>query len=68
MDVYKDKKATATVTTRTRDQVLSLFDGFELVDPGLVQAPLWHPDGPLPEPEQLHKIGVYGGVGRIPLN
>jgi hypothetical protein len=65
-DVYQDKKATATVTTRTREEIAALFDGFEMVDPGLVQLPLWHPDGPVPGPEELRHIGVYGGVARKP--
>ncbi|SDK64184.1 S-adenosyl methyltransferase [Nonomuraea jiangxiensis] len=30
---------------RTRDQVLALFEGTELVEPGLVWAPRWRPDG-----------------------
>jgi hypothetical protein len=41
---------------RTRAQILQLFDGFELVEPGLVQTPLWRPEGPddifLDQPEK----------------
>jgi hypothetical protein len=62
-DVYKDRGATATVTTRTYEQIMPFFDGFELVDPGLVQIPLWHPDGPLPSAEELSHVGTYGGIG-----
>ena len=32
--------------------------------PGLVQAPLWRPEGKPPRPKELAKIGVYAGVGR----
>ncbi|UWE11406.1 SAM-dependent methyltransferase [Actinacidiphila bryophytorum] len=62
-EVYKDRGATATVTTRSYEQVLPLFDGFDLVDPGLVQIPLWHPEGELPTAAELSHVGTYGGVG-----
>ncbi len=60
-EAYRD--ATARLVTRTYDEILPLFDGFELTDPGLVQVPLWHPDGPLPEADELRRIAIYGGVG-----
>ncbi|MBM9507137.1 SAM-dependent methyltransferase [Actinacidiphila acididurans] len=63
LEVYK--KATASLTARTHAEVLALFDGFELVEPGLVQVPLWRPDGPAPSEEYLRKVGVYGGIGRL---
>jgi S-adenosyl methyltransferase len=31
-------------TLRSRDQILDLFDGFDLVEPGLVSLPEWRPD------------------------
>ncbi|WP_333769205.1 SAM-dependent methyltransferase [Streptomyces sp. IBSBF 2435] len=63
-DVYKDRRATATVTTRSHAEVLPFFDGFDLVEPGLVQIPLWHPQGgAAPEAEELRHVGTYGGVG-----
>jgi hypothetical protein len=45
-------------------QVSAFFGGFDLVEPGLVQAPLWRPNGKQPRPKDLVKIGIYGGVGR----
>ncbi|WP_328473024.1 SAM-dependent methyltransferase [Streptomyces sp. NBC_00448] len=63
-DIYRTKGATAPLTLRPHEQVLRFFDGLELLEPGLVQAPLWRPDGPLPDPEQLAHIGFYGGVAR----
>jgi len=56
--------ATAPLVLRSFDRVSAFFDGFELVKPGLVQAPLWRPDGKPPRPKDLAKIGVYAGVGR----
>lgn len=56
--------ATAPLVLRGFEQVLAFFDGFDLVEPGLVQAPLWRPDGRPPRPRDLAKLGIYAGVGR----
>ena len=56
--------ATAPLVLRSFEQVSAFFDGFELMEPGLVQAPLWRPDGRRPRPKDLEKIGIYAGVGR----
>ncbi|MGP3951595.1 SAM-dependent methyltransferase [Streptomyces sp. 7N604] len=56
--------ATATLNTRPYAQILPFFDGFELLEPGLVQVPLWRPEGPPLSDEELGRIGFYGGVGR----
>jgi S-adenosyl methyltransferase len=56
--------ATAPLVLRAFEQVSAFFDGFELVEPGLVQAPLWRPDGKPPRPKDLAKLGIYAGVGR----
>ena len=39
----------------------AFFDGFEIIDPGVVQLPLWRPDGK--PPRDLSKILGYCGVG-----
>ncbi len=57
------RKATASVTLRRHAEILRFFDGYDLLDPGLVQLPLWRPDGPVPEPEELRRVALYGGVG-----
>jgi len=54
--------ATATMNLRSRAEVERLFDGFELVEPGLVQVPFWRPDA-TPSAES-GEIGFYGGVAR----
>jgi SAM-dependent methyltransferase len=55
------------LSPRNRRTVEALFDGFELVEPGLVWAPQWRPESPndlyLDEPS---RSGVYAGVGRKP--
>jgi hypothetical protein len=58
------ENATAPFVPRPLEQVAAFFDGFDLVEPGLVQAPLWRPDGSPPRPRDLEKIGIYAGVGR----
>jgi hypothetical protein len=55
--------ATAPLVLRARPEIAAYFDGFDLVQPGLVQAPLWRPDGRPPHPRDLARIGIYAGVG-----
>ncbi|MFM9579341.1 SAM-dependent methyltransferase [Streptomyces caniscabiei] len=49
---------------RPIDQITGYFDGLDLLDPGVVSVPLWHPDDTTTgEPKP---IGQHGGVGRKP--
>jgi S-adenosyl methyltransferase len=57
-------KATAPLVLRSHAQVAALFDGWDLIEPGVVQVPMWRPGGSLPPSRELEKIGIYGGVGR----
>jgi hypothetical protein len=54
------------VTPRTRPQVERFFDGFELVEPGLVWAPLWRPEHPDDVDDNPERACNYVGVGRKP--
>jgi hypothetical protein len=65
-DIYRSRQATATLTLRPLERIRDYFGDFTLVEPGLVQPPLWRPDGPPPTAEELSHIGFYGGVGRKP--
>ncbi|WP_335976602.1 SAM-dependent methyltransferase [Streptomyces sp. CA2R106] len=53
---------------RSYDEVARFFDGFELVAPGLVVAPRWHPElavpMPWPEPAGSDRTPVYAAIGR----
>jgi hypothetical protein len=51
---------TASLVTRTRTEVERFFDGFDLLDPGVVEIQRWRPDGD----SSLLPGGFYGGVGR----
>jgi hypothetical protein len=52
---------------RTHDQVLRFFDGFELVDPGLVGCAMWNPEGAgdMSDDPAVNTL-PYAGVGRKP--
>ena len=51
-------------TFRTRAELLELFDGLELIEPGLVRCADWWPDGPrLKELNQVQEC-IAGAVGR----
>jgi len=52
------------MTMRSRDEIERLFDGFELVDPGVVWLPLWHPDHPGEAEQAPERTTGYAGVGR----
>jgi hypothetical protein len=47
---------------RSRSEILPFFDGFELVEPGLVMLDEWQPDRE--EPGPVPTRWMYGGVGR----
>ena len=58
-------KATAPLVVRDHQRVTAMFSGWDLIEPGVVQVPLWRPDRPASIPRDLAKIGIYGGVGRL---
>jgi hypothetical protein len=58
-DVYDG--ATSTVTLRSKTQIAAFFDGWDQVEPGLVQVPLWRPEGR--PPGSAGKAWVYGALG-----
>ena len=55
------QRASSPGVSRTHEEILSLFDGFEFVAPGLVPVQRW---GKRPGKETA--IPILGGVGRIP--
>lgn len=59
-EVYR--AATVTLNLRGRAAVEALFDGFDLLEPGVVQASRWRPEGPAADGED-HRVAFYGGVG-----
>jgi SAM-dependent methyltransferase len=61
--VYNRSVATA-LHLRSRTDILRMFDGFELVDPGLVYAARWRPDAACEAPGDLAEYGTMVGVAR----
>ncbi|MFJ4969906.1 SAM-dependent methyltransferase [Streptomyces sp. NPDC088755] len=50
---------------RTREEIGAFFEGYEMVEPGLVSMPEWRPDTPqAPEQEDPYAFSGFGGVGR----
>jgi hypothetical protein len=44
--VLDEYKPAGNVKARRREDIARFFDGFDLVEPGLVRPPLWRPEGP----------------------
>lgn len=60
-------RSTTPSRLRSRAQIAALFEGLDLVDPGMTLAPLWRPE----EPEDLladapQQSMFFAGVGRRP--
>jgi len=53
-------------TFRTHAELLELFEGLELVEPGLVRCADWWPDGPRLKPLTPAQRCIAGAVGRKP--
>jgi len=54
---------TAPFQLRSHSQILRFFDGLDLIEPGLVRIPLWHPD-PGEDVQHPERIAGYAGIGR----
>jgi hypothetical protein len=54
-----------SVLSRTRAEVTGLFDGLELIEPGVVMVNQWRPEAGAPE-AKLTGIGLCCGVARKP--
>jgi hypothetical protein len=59
MEFY-NKRARPRIRARDRAQIAAFLDGLELVEPGLVSAPLWRPDG------EAAEVPLWAAVARKP--
>ncbi|MEV5833540.1 SAM-dependent methyltransferase [Nocardia sp. NPDC052112] len=57
-------RTSTEIVLRSRDEIAAYFDGWSLVEPGLVQLPLWRPDNPDDIHSAPEESGAYGGVAR----
>ena len=60
------KAKSNNVFPRTRAEVLTFFDGYEFVEPGLVTTSRWRPELPEEELGDAKADGQYAGVARKP--
>jgi SAM-dependent methyltransferase len=60
-DVYR--KGGSSLVMRGRAQIQAFFDGFEMIEPGLVRMPNWRPDGPVDHEDPVVFTG-FAGAGR----
>ncbi|MEU4738971.1 SAM-dependent methyltransferase [Actinosynnema sp. NPDC023658] len=49
---------------RRKHEVQALFEGFDLVEPGVARLPLWRPESPDDVDEDAARFISFGGVGR----
>lgn len=59
--VYKDIRN--PLIMRSRDEIARFFEGYDMVEPGLVPMPRWRPDT-APEEEDPYAFSGFAGVGR----
>jgi SAM-dependent methyltransferase len=60
------RRTKTPVVVRTRAQLERFFDGFEMVEPGLVYVQQWRPEWLGEVEEKPERTGLYVGVGRKP--
>src|SRR5439155_20590333 len=58
------RRTTTPGVLRPPAEILAFFDGYELVEPGLVDLPQWRPEAPDNEGESYELAVVYAGLGR----
>jgi hypothetical protein len=61
VDVYRDIRN--PLIMRSRDEIARFFEGYDMVEPGLVQMPHWRPESAL-EDEDPYAFSGFAGVGR----
>ena len=61
VDVYQDIRN--PLIMRTREEIARFFEGYDMVEPGLVPMPLWRPDTE-PEDDDRWARSGFAGVGR----
>jgi SAM-dependent methyltransferase len=57
------RQTSSRAVSRTRAELTALLDGYDLMDPGLVQVNRWRPDSVAPGGDPQH-CPVWAGIGR----
>ncbi|RBY76419.1 hypothetical protein DQ238_17150 [Geodermatophilus sp. TF02-6] len=58
------RRTPTPMTMRSRAEIARFFDGFDLVEPGLVWLPLWRPEDPSSAGDRPERMTGFAGVGR----
>jgi SAM-dependent methyltransferase len=58
------RRTSTPMTMRSRAEIARFFDGFDLVEPGLVWLPLWRPEDPSRAEDRPERTTGFAGVGR----
>ncbi|AHH15588.1 putative S-adenosyl methyltransferase [Nocardia nova SH22a] len=53
------------IRMRSRERITAYLDGFDLIDPGLVQAPAWRPDHPDDLDDDPDRFYEFAAVARV---
>jgi SAM-dependent methyltransferase len=63
-DLYR--RTPTPLTMRNRERITAFFDGFDLVEPGVVYLSEWHPETPASVGAHPERMTGLAGVGRTP--
>ncbi|BCJ61098.1 SAM-dependent methyltransferase [Micromonospora endophytica] len=58
------RRTDSPLSVRSRAELTAFFDGFQLVEPGVVWVPQWRPETP-EDAEDAERAVFLGGVGRL---
>ena len=64
VEVFKNSQD--PIYPRTRAEIVRMFQGFELVEPGIVYTPQWRPERPEDVGDNAERSNLYAGVGYLP--
>ncbi|WP_194837619.1 SAM-dependent methyltransferase [Nocardia sp. XZ_19_369] len=57
-------RTSTEIVLRTKPEIAEFFQGWTMLEPGLVQLPLWRPDNPADVGDHPERSGAYGGIAR----
>ncbi|WP_405161600.1 SAM-dependent methyltransferase [Nocardia sp. NBC_01499] len=57
-------RTSTEIVLRAKPEIAEFFQGWTLLEPGLVPLPLWRPDNPADVGDNPERSGAYGGVAR----
>jgi O-methyltransferase involved in polyketide biosynthesis len=58
-------RTASPVVTRSQEEIVALFGGLPILDPGVVQTPLWRPDFPDEIEADAYTYPGFAGVARV---